>query len=426
MTTVAAMPPRPVKVLFLNDTSRNGGPGRTLHAILKFLDEKEFFRGVVLPRPGVVSDLLVGDRVVDALTFEPGLIENPFEPWTRAMVREDFSAPTTLKALRLSGNTLRATVGMAKLASRIRREAYDVIFCNGTSANFAGAALGGLVGVPVVWHVFYSSLGKPLVPLHRALSAGAAVRSVLCVSKPVSHFFDHCREKVRIVHDAIDASAYAPASCDPELRTRYGIPADAFVIGTYGRILPRKGFVEFVQAAARTLEILPEALRKRATFVVLGDTPEDVAVNHVDECKALARTLRIEHKVLFTGYVAPIAPMLLDFDVAVVPSVYVDPLPRSVLEAMAAEKPVVAFDNGGISEMVIHEQTGLLVKGDPPDVPGLAEAIARYVQDPALARQHGRLGRQRVLEHFDALPHANRIAEELRRAAARPRAADGQ
>jgi glycosyltransferase involved in cell wall biosynthesis len=93
---------------------------------------------------------------------------------------------------------------------------------------------------------------------------------------------------------------------------------------------------------------------------------------------------------------------------------------------MAAEKPVVAFDNGGISEMVIHEQTGLLAKGDPPDVLGLASAIVRYVRDPALAREHGRMGRRRVLDHFDALPHANRIADELRRAAGRSHVTDAR
>ncbi len=408
---------RQLRVLFVNDTSRNGGPGRTLHAILKFLDDKQFFRSVVLPRPGVVSELLVADRVVDAMAFEPGLIENPFEPWRRPMVRDDFAAAAPLKAARLAGNTLRATFGMGRLANRVRREAYDVIFCNGTSANFAGAAIGAVTGVPVVWHVFYSSLGAPIVPLHRSLSASHAVRSILCVSKPVSHFFDHCPQKVRIVHDAIDASAYAPLSCAPMLRARYAIPHDAIVVGTYGRILPRKGFVEFLKAAAKTLEILPEQVKSKVRFVVLGDTPEDVEVNHLDECKAIARDLGIGEKVTFTGYVSPIAPLLLDFDVAVVPSVYVDPLPRSVLEAMAAEKPVVAFDNGGISEMLDHERTGLLAVGDPPDVVGLAHAIARYASDPGLAKRHGQAGRRRVLEHFDARPHADRIADELLRAA---------
>src|SRR5580700_4544645 len=81
---------RPVRVLFINDTARNGGPGRSLHSILKFVDPRAVHRAVVLPRPGVVSDLLIQDAVADELHYEPDLVENPIEPWDRPMRRSDF------------------------------------------------------------------------------------------------------------------------------------------------------------------------------------------------------------------------------------------------------------------------------------------------------------------------------------------------
>src|SRR5690349_17799868 len=73
----------PVRALFLNDTSRNGGPGRTLFYILKFLEPARIHRTVIVPRAGVVSELLLGGKVVDDLHFLPNLVENVIEPWNR-------------------------------------------------------------------------------------------------------------------------------------------------------------------------------------------------------------------------------------------------------------------------------------------------------------------------------------------------------
>lgn len=74
---------RKVRVLFINDTARNGGPGRSLFYILRFLDPAVIHRAVVLPRRGVISDLYESRGVTDELFFERGLVENMVEPWSR-------------------------------------------------------------------------------------------------------------------------------------------------------------------------------------------------------------------------------------------------------------------------------------------------------------------------------------------------------
>ncbi|MDB4998621.1 MAG: hypothetical protein JWM74_6053, partial [Myxococcaceae bacterium] len=126
--------PRPVRALFLNDTSRNGGPGRTLFYILKFLDPTLIRRTVIVPRKGVVSDLLTGGKVVDELHFLPNLVENVVEPWSRAMDRKDFAAPFPLRALRAVGNVARGTSAVFELISLVRSSGAEVVFCNGTTA----------------------------------------------------------------------------------------------------------------------------------------------------------------------------------------------------------------------------------------------------------------------------------------------------
>jgi hypothetical protein len=115
------IPAAPVRVLFINDTSRNGGPGRSLHSILRFLDPAVVSRAVVLPRHGAIAELLARDAVADELLFEPDLVENPIEPWHRAMERSDFDASPWLKGARLAGNVVKATRGLSRMASLVRR-----------------------------------------------------------------------------------------------------------------------------------------------------------------------------------------------------------------------------------------------------------------------------------------------------------------
>src|SRR5689334_17395628 len=84
-TRSTAFASRKVRVLFINDTARNGGPGRSLFYILKFLDPEVVHRAVVLPRPGIISELYESRGVTEELRFEPDLVENPIEPWNRPM-----------------------------------------------------------------------------------------------------------------------------------------------------------------------------------------------------------------------------------------------------------------------------------------------------------------------------------------------------
>jgi glycosyltransferase involved in cell wall biosynthesis len=404
-----------LRVLFINDTSRNGGPGSTLFFILKFVDPRVIYRATVVPREGIVAARL--REVSDEFRLEPNLVENLFEPWSRALQRKDFDAHVVVRAVRAAGNIGRAATGMARMASWVRGGGYQVIFCNGTTANFAGAALGSLLGVPVVWHVFYAELARALVPLHARLASSLAVRSILCVSRSTSRHFERCApEKVRIVHDSIDTADFSGGP--GALRAELGLTPDVVVFGSQGRILRRKGYVEMLRAARLALDALGPHERARCRFVVLGDTPQDTPDDHLAECRALAAELGLESHVRFMGFVADVKPYVRDFDVAVVPSVYEDPLPRALLEAMALGKPVVAFSVGGIPEIIEDGVHGALA-GSPPDPSAMAHHFVRYFRAPELRTRHGRAGRERLERDFDARAHASRMQREIERAAGR-------
>src|SRR5271170_8044837 len=149
----AIRPRRTVRVMFINDTARNGGPGRSLETILKFLDPDVVHRVVVLPRAGPVADLLTRSGAADEIRLEPGLVENPIEPWGRAMERRDFDASLSLKGVRVVGNVIKTGQAAYRLSSLVRRGRFDLIYCNGTNADFVGGSLARLTGVSALWHV---------------------------------------------------------------------------------------------------------------------------------------------------------------------------------------------------------------------------------------------------------------------------------
>ena len=407
---------KPLRVLFINDTSRNGGPGKTLLDIVKFLDPARIHRTVLVPRAGIVSERLLAAGAAEALVFEPGLIEHIFAPPTRAVERDDLAAAWPLKALRAIGNIVLAAAAVIRLSRWIRRERFDAIFCNGTMANIAGGLLAARTGTPALWHVLYTAVGGAAGGLHARLAADANVKTIICVSRPTARQFGDSA-KVRLIHDALDVDEFDPGRAEGGLRRELGLDAGAVIFGSHGRILPRKGYIEMIRAARLVLDRLPQAERARCHFAVIGDTPQDMKVDHLEECRALVQQLGLEGQVHFIGFRPAVIAYVADFDVAVVPSIYQDPLPLAVLEAMALAKPVVAFDVGGMSEMITDGDSGRIVP--PRDVAAMADACLDYFADGALRVRHGAAGRARIERDFNARLHARVIQDELLRAAGR-------
>jgi glycosyltransferase involved in cell wall biosynthesis len=312
---------------------------------------------------------------------------------------------------------LRGGLAVAELAALVRRGRFDLVYCNGTNANFAGGAVAAMTGVPALWHVRYTHIPDVVRRVHDRLAVSQGVARILCVSRASAALFPRASAKVRVVHNALDVDEFDASRVSPVLRDELGLGPDVVVFGSQGRILRRKGYVEMIHAARLVLGAMTPVERARTAFVVLGDTPEDFRPDHLAECRALVRELGLEKSVHFLGFRRDVKPYAAGFDVAVVPSVYPDPLPRSVLEPMALGKPVVAFDVGGIAEMLEDGTAGTLVRGVPPDVPGLAEAMLRYARDPDRRTRHGKAARARVVRDFDGVTQARKIQDEIVRAA---------
>lgn len=200
------------------------------------------------------------------------------------------------------------------------------------------------------------------------------------------------------IHNAVEGDE-GWAACPPgAFRQAHDIPIDAPLITVLGRITREKGQRLFLEAFRRVKARVPQA---RAAIVGEG----------VDEpgLHATARALELDDAVRFVGWQRPVAPVYVDSDVIVVPSLDFEGIPNVMLEAMAAGCPVVATTVGGATEVAVNEEHALLVPPCEPD--RMAEAIVRLLHDKPLRDRLVVNARRRIEAQHSPARRAARIAE---------------
>jgi glycosyltransferase involved in cell wall biosynthesis len=403
------MKPLP-KVLFINHSVRDGGPGKSLFYLLKYLDREKVNPYVMVPKDDVFSERLKSEGIYENVIIDKRFPENLKRPRIFKETATQGIAAAIMKFISILLNLLDLTSLVLTSPYIIKKNGIDLIYCNGTQAKIAGALMGLVNGCPVIWHVRNIQQTKVLGSIIYTLARLPQVKRIICVSGPTANQFPAAREKLIVIHNGIDEEEYDPATTVGDLRSEYGIPARTTVVGSTGRIVPRKGYPLFVEAAQKYLEKAPDK-NKNVKFVIVGDTPYFFQDNHLVNIKELVNKYELQNYFIFTGYRPDVKTSLKDFDIFVIPSNYPDPFPRSVIEAMSFALPVIGFKAGGIVEAVEDGVSGIL--NDSGDTEGMGEAILKLVCDKKLLRKMGKAGRDRVKEKFTAVHIAREIQDNI-------------
>jgi glycosyltransferase involved in cell wall biosynthesis len=209
------------------------------------------------------------------------------------------------------------------------------------------------------------------------------VDGVIAVSRKISELLAEAgveRERIRLIHSGMDPKPFVVAARARDLYS------GRFVVGTAAVLEERKGH-RFLLEAARQLK----AGGCRPHYRIAGQGSLRNALEQT------AVQLDLKEDVEFLGFVTDMPGFLGAVDIVVLPSLF-EGLGVSVLEAMAAEKPVIASRVGGAPELVIDGVTGFLVEAR--DVEGLANAIGKLAGDRALIQEMGRKGKERLEKNF--------------------------
>jgi glycosyltransferase involved in cell wall biosynthesis len=191
--------------------------------------------------------------------------------------------------------------------------------------------------------------------------------------------------RLQVVYNGIDAGERPRPAQRQAARAALGVPDDALVVGTVGRLDPVKNLAALLRAQVALLAAQPSA-----RLVIVGDGPEREALH------AEANNLGLAGRVVFAGYRADVRALMPAFDVYANSSTY-EGVSLTILEAMAAGLPVVATRVGGNPEVVIEGETGRLVGRHAG---ALGSALVELAANPRTREAMGAAGRWRVKRHF--------------------------
>lgn len=282
------------------------------------------------------------------------------------------------------------------IAKLIKREKIDFLHTHSLGAGNVLSRLGGLFsGRPVISHVHGENNynANPLIRRYQQFLDRAtlsASQKIIAVSE---------KTKQNLVHEGIDPSKIEiilnGVEIPPQLSQarksvfqEFSIPENAAVAACIGQLCQTKGQDLLIEACA-----ILEQQNQTLVLLLVGEDLQHHGL-YQKKLKELAQAHGIENRIRFIGLRQDVPRLIQASNFVVLPS-RIEGLPLVILEAMASAKPVIATDVGGISEVVIHQKTGLLV--NPGSKENLAKALRVLLENPRSAEQMGQAG-QKLIE----------------------------
>lgn len=270
---------------------------------------------------------------------------------------------------------------------QLREQRFDIIYAfnNKAIANAALAAIG--LRVKLVTYRGQTGNISRWDPTAYLTHLNPRVDNIICVSRATR---DDLRTQVR--HPQNVVAIYKGHSLDwytesPANLGEFGIPEDAFVVVSVANNRPRKGVPTLIEAAG----MVPSELPIWWLFVGSGmDSPEVQDLVNKNPCK---------DRIVLAGHRKDAPAIVAACQVSVLASLKREGLPKTVIEAMAYGVAPVVSDTGGSAELVVHGESGIVVR--PGDTRAIAEAVERLYRDPSLRERMGAAARARIESHFN-------------------------
>ena len=354
-------------------------------------------------------------------------VKNLLLPLIDRLSAEDFevhtlcSAGEKVKELRKEGYKVKTVsisrrisvisniISLIKIYQFIRKEKFDIVHVHTPIACVLGRIAAKIAGVPLIIytvHGFYFHDGmarwkKEILISFEKIMSNFFTDLIFTQSKEDEKTAVNvgiiAKNKIFHIGNGVDINKFKLNNVSIDWlakRKEFNIDLKAKIVCFIGRIIREKGVIDLVYAFKNVLNELPETI-----LLIIGDNKANERdLETKNETVFLINKFNIEENIIITGYRNDIGDLLAMVDVFVLPS-YREGMPRSIIEAMAIGKPVIATNIRGCREEVINDKTGYLVPIKNPRK--LASAILKILKNEKLASKMGQYGRARVEAEFN-------------------------
>ena len=347
----------------------------------------------------MIGTLEIGGSERQLVQLATGLDRTAFDPLVVCLSKggplerdlADGGVPVKIVGLRSLRQVWHSPISLGRLVRLVARERPTIVHGFLFWAYVLGAYAARLVGVPIVVASrrslgIYKEGKAHYLALERLANrmTDIVVANSEAVRRDVIRQEGLAGEKVAVIHNGVELD---PAALTPHPdRASIGVDAESPLVGVLANLIPYKGHDHFLIAWQIVVRRFPNAVA-----LLIGEGPARRDIERRISELGLGRSVRL------LGTRDDARAVLSLLDLVVHPSQQ-EGFSNAILEAMAAGKPVVATNVGGNPEAVVEGVTGLLVSEGDPD--GLAAAVIRLLEAPALREAFGAAGRDRVSRNF--------------------------
>ncbi|RKU20898.1 hypothetical protein C6503_05295 [Candidatus Poribacteria bacterium] len=363
-------------ILYLDSGSGIGGGQRSLLLLLNLLDKERFipFVGCLGDSPFATEVEKTAARVIPLSLPAAHNKTDKVKRFTLRDLLEDF-------------RQLRVIIELHRI---VKRYAIDLIHANSLSVALLGGIVARINRIPILMHKRYATSYGILDKLCEKL-----LHRVILVSEATRWDFAPAKKQT-LIYNGVDLDAFQASQEEVEMLRTELFPDESsspVLVGVVTRITPEKG-----------IHVLVSAMRKLkgrvdVQLLIVGGPYFQKDVDYMDTLKQEVANLGIEDSVIFTGFLSDTRIVTSLLDIVLVPSIIPEACPRTIIEAMAVGKPVIATPLGGSKELVTPE-TGILVP--PEDASAVAEAIATLATDQDQLTAMGKAARDRAVQLFSS------------------------
>ena len=368
-------------ILYLDSGSGIGGGQRSLLLLLNLLDKDRFtpFVGCLGDSPFAAEAEKTEARVVPLSLPAAHNKTDKIRRFTLGDLLED----------------LRQLKVILQLHRMVKRNAIDLIHANSLSVALLGGIVARINRIPILMHKRYATSYGVLDRICERL-----LHRVILVSEATRWNFAPIAKQT-LIYNGVDLDAFQ-ASPEEVQDLRAELLPDAsdasIVAGVVTRITPEKG-IHFLVRAIAALKGLSLMTGTDIKLLIVGGPYFQKDIDYMNALKQEVADLGVEDSIIFTGFLSDTRVVTSLLDIVLVPSIIPEACPRTIIEAMAVGKPVIATPLGGSKELVTPD-TGILVP--PEDASAIADAIAILTTDRERLRAMGKASRNRAEQLFSS------------------------